>query len=60
MFHIMGDCAGRGAAKALQAILSGRYEVADEPTTQGKDFNDMLCLQLGLVKKKTKASEPKR
>ena len=46
------DNAGRSATRALQAILAGRYEVMDVPPVRGKDYNDMLCRQLGFGKKK--------
>jgi len=49
------DNAGRSATRALQAILAGRYEVMDVPPVRGKDYNDMLCMQLGFGKKKVKS-----
>jgi len=42
VLHLDNDNAGRSATRALQAILSDRYEVVDEPPVQGKDYNDML------------------
>lgn len=60
VLHLDNDNAGRSATKALQTILSDRYEVIDEPPTQGKDYNEMLCLRLGLVRKKTKARDLER
>lgn len=52
--HLDNDNAGRSATRALQAILAGKYEVLDVPPVQGKDYNDMLCMGLGLGKKKVK------
>lgn len=42
------DRAGRLASKALQAVLSKRYQVTDKPPPSGKDYNDCLCIQLGI------------
>ncbi|MCM1296285.1 MAG: DUF3991 and toprim domain-containing protein, partial [Muribaculaceae bacterium] len=54
VLHLDNDRAGREATRALQTILPKQYEVIDEPPTQGKDYNDMLCLRLGIPKNKTK------
>jgi len=54
VLHLDNDAAGRGATRALQAILPEQYEVIDEPPIQGKDYNDMLCLRLGISRNKTK------
>ena len=51
-FH---DIAGRKATKALQTILSDKYEVVDDPPQYGKDVNDFLCKRLG-IKDKTERS----
>ena len=42
------DAAGGRAAKALISMLSGRYEVSVQPPLCGKDYNDFLCMRLGL------------
>ena len=42
------DRAGRLASKALQAVLSKRYQVTDKPPPSGKDYNDCLCIRLGI------------
>lgn len=60
ILHLDNDNAGRSASRALQAILSDRYEVVDELPMQGKDYNDMLCLRLGLFKKKSRARGQER
>ena len=49
------DIAGRKATKALQTILSDKYEVVDDPPQYGKDVNDFLCKRLG-IKDKTERS----
>lgn len=40
VLHLDNDIAGRKATKALQTILSDKYEVVDDPPQYGKD----LCL----------------
>ena len=42
------DAAGGRAAKALVSMLSDRYEVSVQPPPYGKDYNDYLCMRLGL------------
>lgn len=42
------DAAGGRAAKALISMLPGRYEVSVQPPLCGKDYNDFLCMRLGL------------
>lgn len=55
VLHLDNDIAGRKATKALQTILSDKYEVVDDPPQYGKDVNDFLCKRLG-IKDKTKRS----
>ena len=55
VLHLDNDIAGRKATKALQTILSDRYEVVDDPPKCGKDVNDFLCKRLG-IKDKTERS----
>lgn len=55
VLHLDNDVAGRKATKALQTILSKKYEVVDEPPAYGKDVNDFLCKRLG-IKEKTERS----
>lgn len=52
--HLDNDRAGREATKALQTILPDRYEVVDCPPLKGKDYNDDLCIRLGIFKNKSK------
>ena len=55
ILHLDNDIAGRKATKALQTILSDKYEVVDDPPQYGKDVNDFLCKRLG-IKEKTERS----
>ena len=50
--HFDNDIAGRTAANALKTVLSKTYEIVDEPPKAGKDFNDFLCIQMGIPIKK--------
>lgn len=49
--HLDNDEVGRAAAQGILDGLKG-YTVLDEPPTRGKDVNEQLQLQLGLMKKK--------
>ena len=51
--HFDNDIAGRKAAQTLKIILPDKYEIVDEPPKAGKDFNDFLCMQMGIYNKKT-------
>ena len=51
VLHLDNDIAGRKATKALQTILSDKYEVVDDPPQYGKDVNDFLCKRLGIKDK---------
>lgn len=42
------DATGGYMAKALVALLSKQYEVSIQPPPCGKDYNDYLCMKLGL------------
>ena len=55
ILHLDNDIAGRKATKALQTILTDKYEVVDDPPQYGKDVNDFLCKRLG-IKDKTERS----
>lgn len=48
VFHLDNDRAGRLAAKAIQTVLQKKYQIRDEPPSLGKDYNDFLCIKLGL------------
>ena len=53
------DQAGGYMAKALVALLSDKYEVSVQPPPCGKDYNDYLCMKLGIpiTHRKSKAQE---
>lgn len=52
------DNAGRISAAGIKNMLADSYEVCYMPPPNGKDFNDYLCLQLGIGKeKKTERSD---
>lgn len=57
VLHLDNDIAGRKATKTLEILLRDRYEVVDEPPKSGKDFNDFLCIQLGILKQKERNFE---
>lgn len=42
------DKAGGYMAKALVTLLSDKYEVSVQPPPCGKDYNDYLCMKLGI------------
>ena len=57
VLHFDNDIAGRKATKTLEILLKDKYEVVDEPPKSGKDFNDFLCIQLGILKQKERNFE---
>lgn len=57
ILHLDNDIAGRKATKALQTILTDKYEVVDDPPKCGKDVNDFLCIKLGIFKKHERSFE---
>ncbi len=57
ILHLDNDIAGRKATKALQTILSDKYEVVDDPPMYGKDVNDFLCKRLGIRNKTERSFE---
>ena len=58
--HLDNDIAGREASKALMEVLSKTYEVIDEPPSQGKDFNECLCMELCLPLPEHRAIDKER
>ena len=50
VLRLDNDATGRIAAKTIKTLLSGKYAVTVDiqPPPQGKDYNDCLCLRLGL------------
>ncbi len=48
VLRLDNDCAGRDAMNALYTMLSANYEVTARLPARGKDYNDTLCMTLGL------------
>lgn len=49
VLRLDNDETGRAAAQGLQATLSKRYQVRTVLPTVGKDYNEMLCIRLGVT-----------
>ena len=57
VLHLDNDKAGRLASKAIKTVLSKQYYIIDKPQPIGKDYNDFLCMKLGLkITKREKRS----
>lgn len=48
VLRLDNDCAGQDAMNALYTMLSAEYEVTARLPARGKDYNDTLCMTLGL------------
>ena len=61
VLRLDNDATGRIAADTIKTLLSQRYavKVAIQPPPQGKDYNDCLCMRLGLpvTKRKERSKE---
>ena len=61
VLRLDNDSTGRIAAATIKTLLSKKYSVTVDiqPPPQGKDYNDCLCLRLGLpiTKRKERAKE---
>lgn len=57
ILHLDNDIAGRKSTKAIQISLSDSYKIIDDPPTEGKDFNDFLCLAKGIYSRKNEFIE---
>lgn len=55
VLRLDNDRAGRQAAASLQEALSGQYEATVVFPSKGKDYNDYLCMRLGIPVTKTKS-----
>lgn len=53
--HFDNDNTGRKATEALKVILPEEYEIIDEPPPKGNDYNDFLCMRLGIYKPKERS-----
>jgi len=54
------DRAGGYMAKALVSLLSDKYVVSVQPPPKGKDYNDFLCMSLGIPITHRKEKQPER
>lgn len=48
VLHLDNDSTGRLASKAIQTVLMTKYDTVNRPPPQGKDYNDSLCIRLGI------------
>lgn len=48
VFHLDNDRAGRMATRTISMVLPQGYRIRDEPPKLGKDYNDYLCIHLGI------------
>ena len=60
VLRLDNDYAGRTAAQALQTMLATDYEVCIRSPPEGKDYNDCLCLRLGVPMPKAKERNAER
>ncbi|GAA6396738.1 DUF3991 domain-containing protein [Solibaculum mannosilyticum] len=60
VLRLDNDRAGRQAVSSLQEALSGRYETTVVFPSKGKDYNDCLCMRLGIPVSKTKSMKGDR
>ena len=60
VLRLDNDCAGKDAMNALYTMLSGNYEVTARLPARGKDYNDTLCMALGLPICQRKAAPQER
>lgn len=57
-FHLDRDRTGRLATEAIRTVLPEKYHTEDKPPPRGNDYNDALCIRLGIRQtKRTKKSE---
>lgn len=57
-FHLDCDRTGRLATEAIRTVLPEKYHTEDKPPPRGNDYNDALCIRLGIRQtKRTKKSE---
>ncbi|MEY8378843.1 DUF3991 and TOPRIM domain-containing protein [Lachnospiraceae bacterium 56-18] len=61
VFHLDNDRAGRLATEAIRTVLPENYKTSDRPPPQGKDYNDYLCIRLGIgvTKREKRGNERK-
>ena len=61
ILRLDNDLTGKQATETIKTLLPKKYavEVESKPPPQGKDYNDFLCMRLGLpiTKRKERAKE---
>ena len=60
ILRLDNDKAGRYMAKALVELLSDKFIVTVKSPPRGKDFNDYLCMELGIPMTHRKGKTPER
>ena len=60
VLRLDNDYAGRTASRALLTMLSESYEVSIRPPLEGKDYNDCLCMRMGIPITKAKERSAER
>ena len=60
ILRLDNDRAGGYKAKALVSLLSDKYVVSVQPPPKGKDYNDFLCMSLGIPITHRKEKQPER
>ena len=60
ILRLDNDRAGGYMAKALVSLLSDKYVVSIQPPPKGKDYNDFLCMSLGIPITHRKEKQPER
>lgn len=60
ILRLDNDRAGGYMAKALVSLLSDKYVVSVQPPPKGKDYNDFLCMSLGIPITHRNEKQPER
>lgn len=60
VLHLDNDRAGRLATKAICTVLPEQYHAQDQPPKLGKDYNDRLCIRLGIKQTKRVKNKSER
>ena len=60
VLRLDNDYAGRTASRVLLTMLHEGYEVSIRPPPEGKDYNDCLCMRMGIPITKAKERSAER
>lgn len=60
VLRLDNDVTGRLATKTLATMLSSQYKIIAEPPPFGKDYNDTLCVQRGILISQHKSRSQER